>query len=81
MGVDMLLGTHTMHKARVAELCCAEGHQLILKELAEYTATVVFPWEHALMSFYEYYSMNMPLLFPVQEWCLRLVFHAEGNLG
>ena len=38
------------------------------RELAEYTGTVIFPWEHALMSFYEAYSMGMPLFLPHFEW-------------
>lgn len=51
------------------------------KELSEYTATVIFPWEHALMSFYETYAMGSPLFVPNFEWAVRLVFHKEGNLG
>ena len=33
------------------------------------------------MSFYEYYSMNMPMFFPHKNWMYRTVFHKEGNLG
>ena len=40
------LFTTSASGARVAELCCAEGHQLILKELADYTL-LYFPDPHA----------------------------------
>ena len=40
------LFTTSASGAKVAELCCAEGHQLILKELADYTL-LYFPDPHA----------------------------------
>ncbi|CAD7929321.1 unnamed protein product [Amoebophrya sp. A120] len=50
-------------------------------EMASYTAIVLIPWEAALMSFYEFYSMNMPLFLPSREMLYRTVYHSEGNLG
>lgn len=50
-------------------------------EMASYTAIVLLPWEAALMAFYEYYSMNMPMFLPAREMLYRTVYHAEGNLG
>ena len=32
---------------------------------------VLLPWDHALMTYYELYSMEMPLLLPAKEWMLR----------
>jgi len=50
-------------------------------EMASYRAVVLVPWEHALMAFFEFYSMAVPLLMPDAPWAYRLVFDAEANLG
>eukprot|EP00929_Paragymnodinium_shiwhaense_P071072 TRINITY_DN36104_c0_g1_i1.p1 TRINITY_DN36104_c0_g1~~TRINITY_DN36104_c0_g1_i1.p1 ORF type:complete len:744 (+),score=161.80 TRINITY_DN36104_c0_g1_i1:90-2321(+) len=51
------------------------------KELASHRAAVLVPWEHALMAFFEFYSMGVPLLLPDTPWAYRLLFDDEGNLG
>ncbi|CAE8627079.1 unnamed protein product [Polarella glacialis] len=51
------------------------------REMAAHRAVVLVPWEHALMAFYEFYSMSVPLLMPAASWAYRLVFDADGNLG
>lgn len=50
-------------------------------EMAAHRAVVLIPWEHALMAFFEFYSMSIPLLMPDASWSYRLIFDAEGNLG
>ena len=50
-------------------------------EMAAHRAVVLIPWEHALMAFFEFYSMSIPLLMPDAPWSYRLIFDAEGNLG
>lgn len=55
--------------------------KLTFREMASHRAVVLVPWEHALMSFFEFYSMNVPLLMPDANWAYRLVFDADGNLG
>lgn len=55
--------------------------RLSYQDMASHRATVLVPWEHALMSFFEFYSMAMPLFMPNRAWAYRLVFDAEGNLG
>merc|ERR1712113_257788 len=55
--------------------------RLTFQEMAAHRAVVLVPWEHALMAFFEYYSMAVPLLMPDAQWSYRLVFDAEGNLG
>ncbi|CAE6928869.1 alkbh5, partial [Symbiodinium natans] len=55
--------------------------KLSFQEMASHRAVVLLPWEHALMAFFEFYSMAIPLLLPSRDWALRLVFDAEGNLG
>lgn len=55
--------------------------KLSFKEMAAHRAVVLIPWEHALMAFFEFYSMSIPLLMPDASWSYRLIFDAEGNLG
>lgn len=55
--------------------------KLSFKEMAAHRAVVIIPWEHALMAFFEFYSMSIPLLMPDASWSYRLIFDAEGNLG
>jgi len=55
--------------------------KLGFREMAAHRAVVLVPWEHALMAFYEFYSMSIPLLMPDAHWAYRLVFDADGNLG
>eukprot|EP00438_Fugacium_kawagutii_P024939 Skav213196 [mRNA] locus=scaffold2826:292404:294158:+ [translate_table: standard] len=55
--------------------------KLSFREMAAHRAVVIIPWEHALMAFFEFYSMSIPLLMPDASWCYRLMFDAEGNLG
>lgn len=51
------------------------------QELASFKIVILVPWEHALMAFFEFYSMAVPLLMPSVQWAYRLVFDPEGNLG
>ena len=44
-------------------------------------SVVLLPWEHALMAFYEFYSMNVPILLPTLEWTRRLIFLPGSNLA
>lgn len=55
--------------------------KMSFKEMASHKAVVLMPWEHALMAFFEFYSMSIPLLMPDASWSYRLIFDAEGNLG
>ncbi|CAJ1453562.1 unnamed protein product, partial [Effrenium voratum] len=55
--------------------------KLPFREMAAHRAVVLMPWEHALMAFFEFYSMGVPLLMPDADWSYRLIFDAEGNLG
>merc|ERR1719387_3213273 len=50
------------------------------KDIASFRATVLLPWDHALMTYYELYSMEMPLLLPAKEWMLRFVY-MRGQLS
>ena len=51
------------------------------REMAAHRSVVIIPWEHALMAFFEFYAMSIPLLMPEASWSYRLIFDAEGNLG
>eukprot|EP00927_Polykrikos_kofoidii_P057170 TRINITY_DN51284_c0_g1_i1.p1 TRINITY_DN51284_c0_g1~~TRINITY_DN51284_c0_g1_i1.p1 ORF type:complete len:686 (-),score=77.98 TRINITY_DN51284_c0_g1_i1:194-2251(-) len=55
--------------------------KLTFKELSSRRAAVLVPWEHALMAFFEFYSMGVPLFMPDAPWAYRLLFDSEGNLG
>ncbi|CAD7924387.1 unnamed protein product [Amoebophrya sp. A25] len=55
--------------------------KLSFQEMGTFTAMILVPWEAALMAFYEFYSMNMPLFVPSRDMLYRTVYHAEGNLG
>ena len=39
------------------------------------------PWEHALMAFFEFYSMSIPLLMPDASWSYRLIFDCRRQSG
>lgn len=55
--------------------------KLSFNEIASFRIAVMLPWEHALMAFFELYSMAVPILMPDAAWSYRLVFDNEGNLG
>lgn len=50
------------------------------QDVAQYKAVVLFPWDHALMTFYELYSAGMPLLLPSADMMYRLLYQ-RGQLS
>jgi len=54
---------------------------LSFDEMSTALGAIIFPWEHVLMAFYEYYAMNMPIFLPAKHWLYRLSFNRDGNLG
>ncbi|CAE7393110.1 unnamed protein product [Symbiodinium microadriaticum] len=57
-----------------------EGESLPYAEVAAFKAVALIPWDHALMTFYELYSGNIPLLMPGTEWMYRLLYQ-RGQLS
>eukprot|EP00439_Symbiodinium_sp_Y106_P073808 s1310_g13.t19 len=57
-----------------------EGESLPYAEVATFKAVALIPWDHALMTFYELYSANIPLLMPGTEWMYRLLYQ-RGQLS
>eukprot|EP00929_Paragymnodinium_shiwhaense_P006802 TRINITY_DN110760_c0_g1_i1.p1 TRINITY_DN110760_c0_g1~~TRINITY_DN110760_c0_g1_i1.p1 ORF type:complete len:729 (+),score=93.03 TRINITY_DN110760_c0_g1_i1:60-2246(+) len=47
---------------------------------AAHRAVAMLPHDHALMSFYELYSMGVPLLMPAADWMYRLLY-MRGQLS
>lgn len=54
---------------------------LSYSEIARFRAVVLFPWDHALMTFYELYSMNIPIFIPSKSWLIRLLYSDGDQLG
>ncbi|CAK9071239.1 FHA domain-containing protein (Fragment) [Durusdinium trenchii] len=50
------------------------------KKAVSFRAAALLPQDHALMSFYELYSANLPLLLPSAEWMYRLLY-MRGQLS
>eukprot|EP00435_Cladocopium_sp_Y103_P046641 s1989_g13.t1 len=50
------------------------------KKAASFRAVALLPQDHALMSFFELYSANIPLLMPSAEWMYRLLY-MRGQLS
>lgn len=50
------------------------------KKAASFRAVALLPQDHALMSFFELYSANVPLLMPSAEWMYRLLY-MRGQLS
>eukprot|EP00928_Gymnodinium_smaydae_P090055 TRINITY_DN73906_c0_g1_i1.p1 TRINITY_DN73906_c0_g1~~TRINITY_DN73906_c0_g1_i1.p1 ORF type:complete len:835 (+),score=90.29 TRINITY_DN73906_c0_g1_i1:78-2507(+) len=57
-----------------------ESENLPYKEVAQHRAVALFPWDHALMTFYELYSAGIPLLLPQAEWMYRFLYQ-RGQLS
>lgn len=45
--------------------------------MATFRAAIIFPWDVALFSFYELYSMGIPVIMPDHKWGLR--YHNVPN--
>eukprot|EP00928_Gymnodinium_smaydae_P047015 TRINITY_DN31357_c0_g1_i1.p1 TRINITY_DN31357_c0_g1~~TRINITY_DN31357_c0_g1_i1.p1 ORF type:complete len:653 (-),score=82.53 TRINITY_DN31357_c0_g1_i1:161-2119(-) len=76
-----LLKAFTPDDYPVAFTVLNSDSKLSFRELAAHRLAVVVPWEHALMAFFEFYSMSMPLVMPDVPWTYRLLFDADNNLG
>lgn len=56
------------------------------QESMEYSAVALFrmvillPWDHALMTYFELYSMGMPLMLPKEDWIYRFIYQ-RGQLS
>ncbi|CAD7972637.1 unnamed protein product [Amoebophrya sp. A120] len=48
--------------------------------VAQHRSVILLPWDHALMTFYELYSMSVPLFLPKIEWIYRFVYQ-RGQLS
>ena len=48
--------------------------------VAQHRSLILLPWDHALMTFYELYSMAIPLFLPKVEWIYRFVYQ-RGQLS
>eukprot|EP00930_Biecheleria_cincta_P100925 TRINITY_DN92543_c0_g1_i1.p1 TRINITY_DN92543_c0_g1~~TRINITY_DN92543_c0_g1_i1.p1 ORF type:complete len:527 (-),score=77.20 TRINITY_DN92543_c0_g1_i1:33-1514(-) len=57
-----------------------ESDNLPYSEVVNFKAVTLIPWDHALMTFYELYSANIPLLMPSAEWMYRLLYQ-RGQLS
>lgn len=57
-----------------------ESDSLPYSQVSLYKAVALVPWDHALMTFYELYSANMPLLMPSAVWMYRLLYQ-RGQLS
>ncbi|CAD7936528.1 unnamed protein product [Amoebophrya sp. A25] len=57
-----------------------EKESMAYNVVAQHRSVVLLPWDHALMTFYELYSMNMPLFLPKIEWIYRFVYQ-RGQLS
>merc|ERR1712129_481562 len=69
-----------MHHYPIGFRFLEESESLPYTEVGQYKATVIFPWDHALMTFYELYSAGMPLLLPAREWMYRFLYQ-RGQLS
>eukprot|EP00434_Breviolum_minutum_P038833 symbB.v1.2.034458.t1/scaffold4450.1/size39506/4 len=69
------------HPAYPLNFYFLEGTESIpYKKAASFRAVALLPQDHALMSFYELYSANIPLLIPSAEWMYRLLY-MRGQLS
>ena len=62
--------------------CSAVG-KLSYKQMASYTAVVMFPHDFTIMSFGDFYSMHVPIFLPEKQWTIRnlgAVFMKHGSL-
>ncbi|KAF4692568.1 hypothetical protein FOZ60_013052 [Perkinsus olseni] len=57
-----------------------EGQTMSYAEASRYKAVVLLPWDHAQMTFYELYSMEIPIFIPSEEWMYRLLYQ-RGQLS
>eukprot|EP00927_Polykrikos_kofoidii_P054553 TRINITY_DN48961_c0_g1_i1.p1 TRINITY_DN48961_c0_g1~~TRINITY_DN48961_c0_g1_i1.p1 ORF type:complete len:799 (+),score=82.67 TRINITY_DN48961_c0_g1_i1:79-2475(+) len=57
-----------------------ESESLSYPEISSYQAVTLFPWDHALMTFYELYSAGIPLLMPGSDWMYRFLYQ-RGQLS
>ncbi len=57
-----------------------DGESMPYKEVVEFRSVILLPWDHALMTFYELYSMAIPLLLPKEEWIYRFIYQ-RGQLS
>jgi len=57
-----------------------EGESMKYEVVAQYRSIILLPWDHALLTFYELYSMGMPLFLPKVEWIYRFVYQ-RGQLS
>lgn len=57
-----------------------EGQSMGYRQVSLHQSVVLLPWDHALMTFYELYSMNIPLFLPKKEWIYRFVY-SRGQLS
>ncbi|KAF4685230.1 hypothetical protein FOZ62_023389 [Perkinsus olseni] len=54
---------------------------LTFTRMSRFWAIFFFPWEHATVSLYEFYSMGIPIFLPTHTWMMRLMFQPDGNLA
>lgn len=57
-----------------------ESESIPYTKAAQYRSVAMLPHDHALMSFYELYSISIPLLMPSAEWMFRLLY-MRGQLS
>ena len=57
-----------------------EGLSMPYKEVVAFRAVLLIPWDHALMTFYELYSMGIPLFMPAANWMYRFLYQ-RGQLS
>ncbi|KAF4690165.1 hypothetical protein FOZ62_001531 [Perkinsus olseni] len=55
--------------------------ELTFTRMSRFWAIFFFPWEHATISLYEFYSMGIPIFLPTHTWMMRLMFQPDGNLA
>eukprot|EP00928_Gymnodinium_smaydae_P089219 TRINITY_DN7320_c1_g1_i1.p1 TRINITY_DN7320_c1_g1~~TRINITY_DN7320_c1_g1_i1.p1 ORF type:complete len:759 (+),score=55.49 TRINITY_DN7320_c1_g1_i1:79-2355(+) len=67
-------------RMRVAFKFLEDDEHMSWKQASQYRTIVLLPWDHALMTFYEFYSMAVPLLLPSKEWMYRLIYQ-RGQLS
>ena len=57
-----------------------EGISMKYSDIVLFKAVLLIPWDHALMTFYELYSMGIPLFMPNSNWMYRFLYQ-RGQLS
>mmetsp|Transcript_44922 Transcript_44922/g.101686 ORF Transcript_44922/g.101686 Transcript_44922/m.101686 type:complete len:424 (+) Transcript_44922:945-2216(+) len=50
------------------------------EDIVKFRSVVLVPWDHALMTFYEMYSMGIPIFLPQRTWMYRFLYQ-RGQLS